>query len=136
MSQQRRILIVDDNAPLAENLLEIFEDEGIEGTVCNDPVEALESLGNGESYDLVVTDFRMPNMDGVELARHIKERRPQLPVIMLSAYLGDVDVDAAREAGVQEVMCKPQDLQRLIDRVSELGGPGIHATGCAQDVRG
>lgn len=120
MQSNGRILIVDDNAPLAENLLEIFEDEGMAGTVYTRPTEALASLADDAAYDLVVTDFRMPEMNGVELVRRIKERCPRLPVIMLSAYLGDVDVDAAREAGVLEVMRKPEDLQRLVDQARSL----------------
>lgn len=124
MSNKRRILIVDDNAPLAENLLEIFVDEGMEGSVCTDPVQALESLDAGHPYDLVVTDYRMPNMNGVELVKRIREHRPQLPVIMLSAYIQDADADAARQAGVVEVLRKPRDLQRLLDRAAELGAGG------------
>lgn len=129
MSNKRRILIVDDNAPLAENLLEIFEDEGMDATVCTDPMQALDSLDLGPPYDLVVTDFRMPKMNGVELARRIHEHRPQLPVIMLSAYLEDADADAARAAGVEQVLRKPQDLQALVDHVSGLGAGGAGSAG-------
>ncbi len=121
MPSTGRVLIVDDNEALAENLLEIFEDEGMEGTVCTRPGQALSSLEGDAAYDLVVTDFRMPEMNGVELVRQIKRRHPQLPIIMLSAYVGDVDADAAREAGVLEVLRKPEDLQRLVDRALGLG---------------
>jgi CheY-like chemotaxis protein len=120
MRDSCRVLIVDDNEPLAENLLEILEDEGMKGQICTNGEEALSRLREDSEFDLVITDFRMPGMTGLALLRHIKDAWPHVPVILLSAYLAGDSAESARSAGALDVMRKPEDLLRLIERARSI----------------
>ncbi|MDM8554873.1 sigma-54 dependent transcriptional regulator [Desulfococcaceae bacterium HSG7] len=106
------ILIVDDekNYPLV--LSAVLEEEGYETLTANSGHEALEILKNSD-VDLVLTDMKMPVMDGVELLERIKAREPDLPVIMMTAH-GTVEraVEAIQK-GAYNYILKPFDNERL-----------------------
>ena len=121
MPDKRRILIIDDNHDLADNLQELLTEDGLESTVCTDGKQAVQELGADGDYDLVITDYRMPGMDGIQLASWLREHRPQLPVLMFSGYVGELDVDTVRKNGVKEVFHKPHELERLLRLALELG---------------
>jgi DNA-binding response OmpR family regulator len=80
-----RILVVDDE----KNILKLYqaelEDEGYEVVTANSGREALEVFDR-ESPDLVTLDILMPDMDGIQVLRYLKEKKPSVPVIMLTAY--------------------------------------------------
>lgn len=120
MRNQCRVLIVDDNEDLAENILEILEDEGMRGAVCCNAEKALGALREDADYDLVITDFKMPRMSGLDLLREIKQRWPDLPVVLLSAYLSAADAEGAADSGALAIMQKPQDLERLVTTAKEI----------------
>ncbi|MDM8544345.1 sigma-54 dependent transcriptional regulator [Desulfococcaceae bacterium HSG9] len=106
------ILIVDDekNYPLV--LSAVLEEEGYETLTANSGHEALEILKNSD-VDLVLTDMKMPVMDGVELLERIKASEPDLPVIMMTAH-GTVEraVEAIQK-GAYNYILKPFDNERL-----------------------
>lgn len=80
-----RILVVDDE----KNILKLYqaelEDEGYEVVTANSGREALEVFDR-ENPDLVTLDILMPDMDGIQVLRYLKEKKPAVPVIMLTAY--------------------------------------------------
>jgi DNA-binding response OmpR family regulator len=80
-----KILVVDDE----KNILKLYkaelEDEGYEVVMANSGKEAIE-LFRTENPDLVTLDIMMPDMDGIQVLRQLKQERPQVPVIMLTAY--------------------------------------------------
>jgi DNA-binding response OmpR family regulator len=80
-----KILVVDDE----KNILKLYkaelEDEGYEVVLANSGKEAIE-LFKTENPDLVTLDIMMPDIDGIQVLRQIKQERPQVPVIMLTAY--------------------------------------------------
>ncbi len=106
------ILIVDDekNYPLV--LSAVLEEEGYETLTANSGHEALEILKNSD-VDLVLTDMKMPVMDGVQLLEQIKIRDPELPVIMMTAH-GTVErAVEAMQKGAYNYILKPFDNERL-----------------------
>jgi two-component system NtrC family response regulator len=112
------ILIVDDekNYPLV--LSAILEEEGFETFAANSGREALEILKNTD-IDLVLTDMKMPTMDGIELLEKIKGRDQDLPVIMMTAH-GTVDKAVeAMQKGAYSYILKPFDNDRLIIYVNK-----------------
>lgn len=111
-----RILIVDDNIDLAENVAEILADVGFEADVFAKPREALQQLVPGR-YSVAILDIRMPGMDGVELYRALKERDPWLPAIAMTAYAQDEYMRAAVAEGVIAILPKPLDVPRLLSRL-------------------
>lgn len=111
-----RILIVDDNLELAENVAEILEDAGFESDVFENPKEALSRLVPGR-YAAALLDIRMPEMNGVELYRAIKEKDPCLPAIAMTAWARDDHIRDAVAEGVIAILPKPLDVPRLLGRL-------------------
>ena len=91
----RRVLVVDDNATNRRVLSLQTGKWGMLARECETPAEALRSLDGGETYDLAVLDMHMPEMDGVELARQVRRRRPEMPLVLASSL-------GRREAGDTE----------------------------------
>jgi len=85
---RRRILIVDDDPLVHGSLAETFQAQDYDVATASDGMQALQVLER-VSVDLVVTDLKMPKLDGLELLGRIKDRYPQLPVVILTGF-GDV----------------------------------------------
>ena len=120
-----RVLVVDDDLGICRSLREILESDGCQVEVAGDGVAALAAL-HRLSFDVVLTDVVMPNMDGYELYTAIRERHPNLPVLMMTAFHYDKDhiIKRSRLAGLETVIFKkpvdPNRLRRrLIDAVAE-----------------
>jgi PAS domain S-box-containing protein len=124
-----RILIADDDLGIARTLKEILEADGCRVVTASDGLEALEQLLN-QSFDVVLTDVVMPNMDGHELFLKLQQRQPGLPVLMMTAFHYDKDhiIKRSRVAGLGTVIFKkPVDPERLraaiLDAVSARSDP-------------
>jgi two-component system, NtrC family, response regulator len=115
------ILIVDDEKNYPLILSAILEEEGFETFTANSGHEALEILANTD-IDLVLTDMKMPSMDGIELLEKIKAKDQDLPVIMMTAH-GTVDKAVeAMQKGAYNYILKPFDNDRLIIYVNKAVG--------------
>jgi two-component system NtrC family response regulator len=107
------VLIVDDEKNYTRILGAVLEEEGFEILTANSGPEALEVL-EGSDVDLVLTDMKMPLMDGIQLLEKIKTRDSELPVIMMTAH-GTVDKAVeAMQKGAYSYIVKPFDNDRLI----------------------
>jgi signal transduction histidine kinase/DNA-binding response OmpR family regulator/putative methionine-R-sulfoxide reductase with GAF domain len=91
----KRVLVVDDNATNRRVLALQTGKWGMQSTDADSPQEALRRLETGEEFDLAILDMHMPEMDGVALARLVRERRPKLPLVLFSSLgrreAGDAD---------------------------------------------
>ena len=81
----KRILVVDDHEMLCHLSCDILRREGYEAVPATSAAEALEAFQK-QDFDLVVTDFVMPGMSGIELACAINDRKPKFPIIVISGY--------------------------------------------------
>lgn len=117
-----RILIVDDNRELAENLQEILADEDVGADIASGGHEAVGALEKGD-YSLIITDIRMPGLDGVGLLKTINERWPQLPVIAMSAYSGDAVIQEMQSEGALGVLPKPLEIATILGMVERVAEP-------------
>jgi len=107
------ILIVDDEKNYPFILGAVLEEEGFETLAANSGQEALEIIENSD-VDLVLTDMKMPVMDGIDLLERIKDLDPDLPVIMMTAH-GTVDKAVeAMQKGAYSYILKPFDNERMI----------------------
>ncbi len=107
------ILIVDDEKNYLTILSALLEDEGFEVLTAPGGSKALE-VHKSSDLDLILTDMKMPKMDGIELLENIKENDPDLPVIMMTAH-GTVDKAVeAMQKGAYTYVLKPFDNERLI----------------------
>ena len=101
-----RILLIDDEAIALSNLSHVLEREGYEVTACRDGESGLAEMQKTE-FDLVLTDLRMPGIDGMGVLRHIRESTPDVPVIMITGHASlDSAVDAMK-AGAYHYISKP-----------------------------
>ncbi|MDY7226015.1 response regulator [Hyalangium rubrum] len=112
-----QILIVDDERDIRRLLLEMLSGEGHEVTEAANGAEAMERL-RGASFDLVMTDVRMPSMNGLELLRRVREVSPSTEVIVATAYAELDTAIACIRAGAFDLLRKPFQLQELFTCVS------------------
>jgi len=107
------ILIVDDEKNYPTILSAVLEEEGFETYTANSGIDALDTIGHSD-VDLVLTDMKMPEMDGMALLEKIKASDPDLPVIIMTAY-GTVDKAVeAMQKGAYSYILKPFDNDRLV----------------------
>lgn len=83
-----RILIVEDQGEVREALKDLFVSAGYEVSVAEDGYDAIEKAVS-EDYDVITMDVRMPGMNGIRATDLLRERRPSVPVVIISGYLGD-----------------------------------------------
>ena len=106
MNTQRKVLVVDDDPVVAKSFNRVLAREGYVVVAAQNANEALDKLNDGE-YDVVFTDIRMPGMDGLELAEHVKARRAWTPVVIITGFGTEANEKRARAAGVQAFIHKP-----------------------------
>ena len=108
------VLVVDDNRPLAENLAEILTDEGC---CVRTAFSAEEALGAAAELrpDLVLTDIRMPGMNGIELVQRLAVRAPTAIFLLMTAYTADAVLMSAAQLGlIRAVLAKPLAVDKLL----------------------
>jgi len=119
----QQILYIDDDEAQVFMLKRMLERWGYRVSAYLEQREALAVLLAGAHFDLVVTDFNMPGMSGLEIARTIRDARPGLPVIVVSGYITDELRTEAAAAGVRELIAKPHEVEELRDVVQRLIPP-------------
>lgn len=108
-----KILVIDDERSIRNSLRNIFEDEGYNVEVAENGKQGLDLVLNG-NFDLVFSDIKMPEMDGVELLAKIKESGVDTPIVMVS---GHADIETAVDCchkGAYDFLTKPFDLNKLL----------------------
>ncbi|WP_077622268.1 response regulator transcription factor [Sediminibacillus massiliensis] len=118
-----KMLIVDDEPIICRGLKETipWQEAGVEVVdVAYDGNEAIEKLQRWQSIDFVITDVRMPNKDGLELARYLAENRPSVRTIMISGYDEFKYAQQAIHLGVKDYLLKPVDVDELLHVVHKL----------------
>ncbi len=113
----KRILIVDDDPGHRRLLSVLLEDEGLEADVAENGLEALQQLAQQE-YGLVLTDYSMPAMDGLELIGELSQRSPSTPVILISGS-DSVRDRAARHPNVHAYLPKPFSIDAFYETVKD-----------------
>jgi len=119
MKDKLHILVVDDDRRMAKTLVNIFQVKGYEAEAAHSGSEALEKVAE-DSFACVLADIRMPGVNGVELYRALKARRPDLPVVLMTAYSTDERVREGLEEGAVAVLTKPLDINLLLSFFSSL----------------
>lgn len=119
MKGRMHILIAEDSAPSREHLQELLACEGFQVTTARDGQEALDLLS--DRHDLVLTDLRMPRLDGLGLLRALKERVPRPTVIVMSAYASIESAVEATKDGAYGYIVKPIKRDTLLHLVRRAG---------------
>jgi CheY-like chemotaxis protein len=119
LTQKFRILIVDDDKRMTRTLADILNLAGYEAVEAASGPQALE-LTRAQAFDCVLTDVRMPDMDGVEFHHQLRQSQPGLPVVLMTAYASDEIVRKGLEEGVVGVLDKPLDISQLLSFFTSL----------------
>ena len=120
-----RILVVDDEEIAAEHARIVLDEVGIKADTCYDGQTALQMLevqhAKHEPYNLVLLDWKMPEMDGLEVAREIRRRyKKETTVIILTSFNWDDIIDEALHAGVDSFLAKPLFASNVIDEFERI----------------
>jgi two-component system, NtrC family, response regulator HydG len=113
MNPKLHILVVDDDERMTRTVVDILTMSGHEAVEANSGPEALEKAGM-QVFDCVLTDVKMPDMNGVELHRQLRLAQPGLPVILMTAYAADELVRQGLDEGVVGVFDKPLAINQLL----------------------
>lgn len=119
MNRQLEILVLDDEAIVCTRLKPALEKDGYYVETFTNSLEARKRLEE-RRFDIVVTDLKMANFDGMELYRFVKDKWPGTRVIIISGF---ATVDVAREAlqaGVRDVIAKPFKIAQLKDLINQV----------------
>ena len=106
------ILVVDDELLIRDLLYDFFTGLGWDISVAEDGEKALEVM-RSRNFDLVLTDIKMPEMDGLDLTSHVKQSHPELPVVLMTGFPSvDTAVEALRKK-VDDYVIKPFNINQL-----------------------
>jgi CheY-like chemotaxis protein len=108
----KRILVAEDDPIVAQTLRMALAVDGHTVEICQDGRQALGMFEHAK-FDLVITDFKMPEMDGLELAQAIKSRSPATPVVLLTAYLQTIKGMGGKVSNVDVLLGKPWSVVQL-----------------------
>ena len=117
MSDSISILVVDDDPSMADSLADILEIKGFGVHTAYSGAEALEILRD-QPVDILLTDVRMPDMNGVELYRKTRRNFPDLITILMTAYSADDIIQQGMQEGIKTVLNKPVDMDFLLSLFS------------------
>jgi len=117
--KQFRILVVDDELIVRDSLKDWLTEDGFQVDAAESGPDALEKLTK-QSYHLMLLDIKMPDMDGVEVLKRAKEMRPDLAVVMMTAYATVETAVEAMKIGALEYLMKPFDPETLVPLVVKL----------------
>lgn len=119
MPQKNRILVVDDEDALRTVLSSELEGEGYKVASAADGSEAIEILKK-EGFDLILLDIKMPNVDGFEVLKFVKESHPDTKVIMLTGFADLKNAIESKKLGAEDFVSKPYDLVDLLTTVERV----------------
>ena len=118
------ILLVDDDPITLKVVSALLRDQGHQVTVAHDGAEGLALFAAG-NFPVVVTDWVMPRMDGLEMLRTMRREFPRLPVLLVSGRLPEVDLQDLLALGPTALLAKPYrltDLRRSLDELRSVRG--------------
>ena len=117
-SGKGRVMLVDDETAITTAARVVLTRKGFEVEVFNDSLLALEALeGDPEGVDLLVCDYTMPKLNGLDLARKVGALRPELPIIMATGVIDSDDMEKAHSEGIREILKKPFRMEVLLNVV-------------------
>jgi DNA-binding response OmpR family regulator len=136
------ILVVEDEKTLREGLTDLLEGDGHQVLAAVDGIEGLER-GTRSDIDLVVLDLMLPKLDGLAVCRQLRQARPGLPILVLTARGAEDEKVQGLQAGADDYVTKPFGPKELLARVEALGrraqaapepAQTIVADGCMIDI--
>ncbi len=115
---QSKVLLVDDEIDFTKVLSQRLEARGLDVEIAENGIQALDKIGQ-VNYDIILLDLQMPEMDGMETLKRLREERPELQVVLLT---GQGDLKSGVEAmklGASDFLEKPADIKELMEKIKD-----------------
>ena len=112
------ILVVDDELLIRDLLYDFFQDQGWDISIADNGKKAMEILKSKE-IDLLLTDIKMPEMDGLDLTGYVKENYPELPIILMTGFPSVDTAVTALRAKVEDYILKPFNINQLYKTIEK-----------------
>nr|WP_319393804.1 response regulator [uncultured Desulfobacter sp.] len=113
-----KVLIIDDEQEFTQALAERMTNRGMDVTTSGSAIEGLQSVEE-KSFDVVVLDLQMPEMDGIETLKILKKKKPELQVILLTGHATVEKGIEAMKLGAMDLLEKPADLSTLTEKIKK-----------------
>ena len=118
MSPPPKVLLIEDDAPAASALRRVLADEGVDVATVTRGDDGL-ARAEKDLFDVVITDLKLPGLDGMELVRRLHASRPRLPIILMTAHgTTDTAIEATKQ-GAYDYLLKPFEMEELIELVAK-----------------
>jgi CheY-like chemotaxis protein len=121
MNDKTTILVVDDNEDLLETFAMILKRRGYEVQTACDGVDAVDKFKE-QNFDVTLMDVVMPEMNGVDAFKKMREIQPEASIILMTAYSDEELMQTAKEEGVHLIIQKPIRIDKLIEMINETAG--------------
>ena len=118
MNDKPSILIVDDNQDLLNTFAMILKRRGFSVQTASNGFSALDKFKEHD-FDVTLMDIVMPEMNGVDASRKMKEINPEAPIILMTAYSDEDLLQSARQGGVHQIIHKPVRIDQLMEIITE-----------------
>jgi DNA-binding NtrC family response regulator len=113
-----KVLIIDDEQEFTEALAERMTNRGMTVSTSSSAIEGLQSVEE-QSFDVVVLDLQMPEMDGIETLKILKKKKPELQVILLTGHATVEKGIEAMKLGAMDLLEKPADMTTLTEKIKK-----------------
>jgi DNA-binding NtrC family response regulator len=117
--KKMKMLLIDDDEWIRDSLSMYFESRGCHLKVLETAEEGLKAL-KIQDYDIIVTDYRLPGMDGLEFLKRVQDSHPQAMKILITAYRSEDVVSKANRIGIHDFIDKPFTAKTIEDSLSRL----------------
>jgi CheY-like chemotaxis protein len=118
-----RILFIDDDPTVLDTTKLLLEHLGYDVVSAMSPFEAVEKFqSQTKSFDLVITDLKMPGMDGIELSRKLLEQNPRIPIIICSGSCSMVNESEMKDLGIKGLISKPFSIRKSANFIEGIIG--------------
>jgi len=115
-----KILLVDDDKDMCESLADvIILDSNYNVSYITDPLKALETIKK-EDFSLIIVDYKMPEMNGLDLLKNIKQVKPHIPVFILTAFISNELIEQAKKEGAAKILSKFIWPDEIIKHIKEM----------------
>jgi two-component system response regulator HydG len=121
MKDKPTILVVDDNQDLLETFAMILKRRGYQVQTAVNGISAVDKFKK-QNFDVTLMDIVMPEMNGVDAFKKIKQMQPEAPIILMTAYSDEDLVQNAKDEGVRQILHKPIHIDQLIELINEVAG--------------
>src|ERR1700685_4494256 len=118
-STHARILLVDDNANGLAARKSVLEELGYRIVTCTSGTDALEQFAS-HKFDLVITDYKMPRMDGLELISRLRKYTPDLPIVLVSGYVDTLGLNEASTGADVVIQKSANEVSHLLRSITRL----------------